>query len=135
VYHVKKEPVEPFMILKDGWNQLEEMNGNPTRWMSNNATIIIHSDSTRNAVLKFDACSFYRPRTLEIYNGKTLKNIQISTTNITSNYVPISLEKGENLIFLHVPEGSERPCDIPALKNIDSRELSIAIQGVRLIFY
>ncbi len=135
VYHVKKEPVEPFMILKDGWNQLEEMNGNPTRWMSNNATIIIHSNSTRNAVLKFDACSFYRPRTLEIYNGKTLKNRQITTTNITSNYVPISLEKGENLIFLHVPEGSERPCDIPALKNIDSRELSIAIQGVRLIFY
>ncbi|AKB73991.1 hypothetical protein MSLAZ_0730 [Methanosarcina lacustris Z-7289] len=134
VYHVKKEPVKPFMILKDGWNPLEKLNEKPTRWVSNNATIIIYSDNTRNATLNFQAFSFYRPRTLEIYNGKTLKNRQIITTDFSRVYTPISLEKGENLIILHVPEGFERPCDFPELKNSDNRELSVAIQEVQLTY-
>ncbi len=132
VYHVKKEPLKSFMTLKNGWNPLEEMHGKPTRWISNNATIIIHSDSARDTTLEFHACSFYRPKTLEIYNGKTLQNRQNVTTDFSAIYTPVSLEKGENIIRLHVPEGFERPCDIPELKNSDSRELSIAIQGVQL---
>jgi len=132
VCKVKKETVKSFMTLKNGWNPLEEMHGNPTRWVSNNATIIIHSDSTRNAILEFQACSFYRPRTLEIYNGKSLQNRQTVTTDFSPIYTPVSLQKGENLILLHVPEGSERPCDLPELKNSDNRKLSIAIQGVQL---
>lgn len=130
VYHVVKEHVKPFMVLKNGWNQLEEVNGNPTRWVSNNATIVVHSDSARETTLKFKACSFYRPRTLEVYSGETLQNKQTINTDFSEVYTSITLEKGENLILLHVPEGFERPSDIPELKNTDSRELSIAVQDV-----
>ena len=132
VYHVKKEPLKSFMVLKDGWNSLEEMNGEPTRWISNNATILIHSDNVRNATLNIEASSFYRPRTLEIYNDETLQDRQIISIDSSSISIPINLKKGENLISLHVPEGFDRPCDIPELKNEDSRELSIAVQEIQL---
>jgi len=132
VYKVKKEPAKSFMILKEGWNPLEELDKIPTRWISNNATILISSDSARNATLNFQACSFYHPRTLEVYNGKTLLDRQTINTDFSSIDIPISLKKGENLILLHVPEGFERPCDIPELKNSDSRELSIEIQKIQL---
>lgn len=132
VYHAKKEPLKSFMVLKDGWNPLEEMNGEPTRWISNNATILIHSDNARNATLNIEASSFYRPRTLEIYNGEILQDRQIISIDSSSISIPINLKKGENLISLHVPESADRPCDIPELKNEDSRVLNIAVQEVQL---
>ncbi|MEN6552451.1 MAG: hypothetical protein ABFC34_06135, partial [Methanobacterium sp.] len=132
VYHVKKEPLKSFMILKDGWNQLENMNGEPTRWISDNATILIHSDSARNATLNIQASSFYRPRTLEVYNDENLQDIQNITTDFSRISTTINLKKGDNIIRLHAPEGFDRPCDIPELKNEDSRELSIAIQEIQL---
>ena len=132
VYNVKKEPLKSFIVLKDGWNPLEEMNGEPTRWISNNATILIHSDNARNAILNIEVSSFYRPRTLEIYNGETLEDRQTINIDSSSISIPINLKKGENLIRLHVPESTDRPCDIPELKNEDSRELSIAVQEIQL---
>ncbi|AKB52081.1 hypothetical protein MSBRW_2828 [Methanosarcina barkeri str. Wiesmoor] len=132
VYHVKKEPLKSFMILKGGWNSLEKFDLEPTRWISNNATISICSNSSRNATLNFNACSFHRPRTLEVYNGKVLQDRQTISTVFSRTSIPISLKKGENLILLHVPEGSEIPSEIPELKSEDSRELSIAVQQVQL---
>jgi len=132
VYHVKKEPLKSFMVLKDGWNSLEKLNVEPTRWMSNNATILVYSNSSRNATLSFNARSFHSPKTLEVYNGKTLQDRQTISTVFSSISIPISLKKGENLILLHVPEGPESPCEIPELNSKDSRELSIAVQEVQL---
>ncbi|AKJ38907.1 hypothetical protein [Methanosarcina barkeri] len=132
VYHVKKEPLKSFMALKDGWNSLEKLNVEPTRWMSNNATILVYSNSSRNATLSFNARSFHSPKTLEVYNGKTLQDRQTISTVFSSISIPISLKKGENLILLHVPEGPEIPCEIPGLNSKDSRELSIAFQEVQL---
>ncbi|MEN6551453.1 MAG: hypothetical protein ABFC34_01055, partial [Methanobacterium sp.] len=132
VYHVKKEPLKSFMVLKDGWNSLEKLNIKSARWMSNNATILIYSNSSRNATLNFNARSFHRPRTLEIYNGNTLQDRQTISTELSSVSIPISLKKGENLILLDVPEGAESPSQIPELKSEDGRELSIAVQKVQL---
>jgi len=132
VYHVKKEPLKSFMVLKDGWNSLEKLNVEPTRWMSNNATILVYSNSSRNATLSFNSRSFHSPKTLEVYNGKTLQDRQTISTVFSSISIPISLKKGENLILLHVPEGPESPCEIPELNSKDSRELSIAVQEVQL---
>ncbi|WP_231592246.1 hypothetical protein [Methanosarcina sp. Kolksee] len=132
VYHVKKEPLKSFMVLKDGWNSLETLNLEPARWISNNATILVYSNSSRNATLNFNALSFQRPRTLEVYNGKTLQDRQTISTELSRLSVPISLKEGENLILLHVPEGADIPSNIPELKNEDSRELSIEVQNVRL---
>lgn len=132
VYHVKKEPLKSFMVLKDGWNSLEKLNIKSARWMSNNATILIYSNSSRNATLNFNARSFHRPRTLEIYNGNTLQDRQTISTELSRVSIPISLKKGENLILLDVPEGAESPSQIPELKSDDGRELSIAVQKVQL---
>lgn len=133
VYHVPNETVRPFMLLGDGWNRRENWNGTVTRWVSNNATILVYSGTAENAVLKLNSISLHSPKTLEVYNGETLQNKQMISTNLSTVNIPITLKSGKNTILLHVPEGTERLCDFPELKNNDTRELSIAIQEVQLI--
>ena len=67
VYHVKKEPIKSFMILKDNWYSREEWNGVPTRWMSNNATLLIYSNEKVNKNLSFRILSYHNPKNIEIY--------------------------------------------------------------------
>jgi len=133
VYHVPDETIRPFVLLGNGWNHRENWDGTTTRWTSNNATLLIYSGATEDAALKFKACSLHSPKTLEVYNGKTLQSKQIINTNLSTVNIPITLKSGKNVILLNVPEGTERPCDFPELKNNDTRELSIAIQEVQLI--
>jgi hypothetical protein len=133
VYRVPDETIRPFMLLGEGWNRRENWAGTSTRWISNNATLSIYSGVTENAALKFRACSLHSPKTLEVYNGKTLQSKQNISTNLSTVNIPITLKKGKNIINLNVPEGTESQCDFPELKSNDTGELSIAIQGVQLI--
>lgn len=133
VYQVPDETILPYMLLGDGWNRRENRDGITTAWVANNATILIYSDVTEDAVLKFKALSFHSPKTLEVYNGKALQNKQIVKTSLSTVNVPIDLKKGKNTILLHMPEGTERPCDFPELKSNNNAELSIGIQKVQLI--
>lgn len=133
VYHVPDETIQPFMLLGKGWNRLENWDGTMTRWISNKATLSVYSGVAENAVLKLNACSLHSPKTLEVYNGKTLQSKQNISTNLSTVSIPVTLNQGKNVILLNVPEGTERLCDFPELKNNDTRELSIAIQRVRLI--
>ncbi|WP_054864824.1 hypothetical protein [Methanosarcina barkeri] len=121
------------MLLGKGWNRLENWDGTMTRWISNKATLSVYSGVAENAVLKLNACSLHSPKTLEVYNGKTLQSKQNISTNLSTVNIPVTLNQGKNVILLNVPEGTERPCDFPELKNNDTRKLSIAIQRVRLI--
>ncbi|AKJ38052.1 hypothetical protein [Methanosarcina barkeri] len=133
VYRVPDETIQPFMLLGKGWNRLENWDGTMTRWISNKATLSVYSGVAENAVLKLNACSLHSPKTLEVYNGKTLQSKQNISTNLSTVNIPVTLNQGKNVILLNVPEGTERPCDFPELKNNDTRKLSIAIQRVRLI--
>lgn len=133
VYRVPDETIQPFMLLGKGWNRLENWDGTMTRWVSNKATLSVYSGVAENAVLKLNACSLHSPKTLEVYNGKTLQSKQNISTNLSTVNIPITLNQGKNVILLNVPEGTERPCDFPELKNNDTRELNIAIQGIQLI--
>lgn len=133
VYRVPDETIQPFMLLGEGWNSQENWDGTITRWMSNNATLSVYSDVAETAILKLSACSLHSPKTLEVYNGKTLQSKQIINSSLSTVNLPITLKKGKNVICLNVPEGTESPCDFPELKNNDTRELSIAIQGIQLI--
>lgn len=133
VYRVPDETIQPFMLLGKGCNRLENWDGTMTRWISNKATLSVYSGVAENAVLKLNACSLHSPKTLEVYNGKTLQSKQNISTNLSTVNIPVTLNQGKNVILLNVPEGTERPCDFPELKNNDTRELSIAIQGVELI--
>jgi hypothetical protein len=121
------------MLLGDRWNQLENWDGTATRWISNNATLLVYSAVAENATLKLKACSFNSPRTLEVYNGNILQSKQSINTDLNTVSIPITLKNGKNIILLNVPEGTERPCDFQELNNNDTRRLSIAIQDVQLI--
>ena len=133
VFKVRKETIKPFMALTEGWHGLEDWSGTPSRWMSDDATLMIHSDENRTADLSLQALSFYRPRTLEIYvNDLSQIWAEVPTEGFVMVNVPISLNKGANLVRFHVLEGCERPCDIPELKNKDERGLSLVVQNITL---
>ena len=44
----------------------------------------------------------------------------------------IELKKGNSRIRFHVPEGAERPCDIPDMKSGDCRCLSLAVKDISI---
>lgn len=117
--------------LGGGWHGLEDWSDTPTRWMSNDATLTIYSDDSCTAELSFQVLSFYRPRTLEIYIND-YPNIWAGVPNEGFVIVnaPINLNEGTNTVRFHVPEGYERPSDIPELKNPDDRCLSLAFQNI-----
>lgn len=121
------------LVLFNGWHGLEDWNGIPTRWMQDTATLGTLASSDITATLNFSVTSFHHPRNLEIYVNNQLAHRTTVPISSISVSIPIQLHKGENIIRLHVPEGGERPCDIPELNNRDTRWLSVAVQNVTLI--
>lgn len=136
VFEVKKTPLIQFTSLTgSGWHGLDDWNGTPTRWMENDATIMIYSPEDQNVDLSFKANSLHRPRTLEIYlNEHPQKRIKIRSNVFEKVYVTeIRLKEGSNIVRFHVPDGCESPSDIAELNNLDTRCLSIAIQDIKII--
>ncbi len=129
VYHVKKEPVKPFMALKDNWYTLEGWDGVPTRWMSNNATLIICSNEEANKTLSFRILSHHNEKNIEIYAGDNYfeETIPIDFTDIE---IPLALKKGENIIKFSTSEEYFSPAQTKG--DQDTRELSFAIQNITL---
>jgi len=120
------------VLLGDGWHGLENWGGTPTRWIQENATLFIESNADQQVELNFNTRSFHHPRTLEIYANDHLVQQTTVPTSFISVSSPIQLHKGENVIRLHVPEGAERPCDIPGSKSRDTRWLSVAVQNITI---
>jgi hypothetical protein len=119
------------VMLNEGWYAKETWNDKPTRWIGEEASIIVFSKEAESAKLKLYALSFNRARTLKIYvNG--IQSGQVCINN--SEFVPVnvSLNRGTNLILLHTAEGCERPRDITSMKNGDTRCLSLAIQNISI---
>jgi hypothetical protein len=116
-----------------GFHDIENWSGTPTRWMQQNATLMINSPANHTANLSLNALSFYRNRTLEISaNGVPIAQIAVPT-NFINVRVPVHLAKGDNTVLLNVPEGCERPTDIMELNNHDSRCLSLALQNLNIV--
>lgn len=131
IYEVKKEPITSFIVLNGGWHNLEDWGGIPTRWMPDDASLLVYSEKDCTADLSFNAVSFYRPRTLKIcINDGPWAYIEIPHENFVQVKTPINLNAGTNIIRFYVPEGCERPYDIPELNNKDGRWLSIAVRNV-----
>ena len=124
-------PSEMLGAFGPNWYGLEDWCGTPTRWMKNDAILIIYSDEVRNASLSFNALSFHRPRTLEIYvNGQPHIEAEVPIEGFVAVGLPIDLKKGVNTVKLHVPEGCDRPYDIVECN--DKRCLSLAIQNINI---
>jgi hypothetical protein len=116
----------------EGWHQMELWNGLPANWMKSNATLTIYSDRDMQAILNFSVQSFYTKRTLQVSYQDTLMAKAIVPTSFIALQVPIDLKRGTNQVRFDVPEGCNRPLDIPELNNIDGRCLSIAIQNLAI---
>lgn len=87
-------------------------------------------NTDQQVILSFNTRSFHQPRTLEIYaNDHSVQQTTVPTSFVSVS-TPIQLHKGENIIKLHVPEGAERPCDIPGSNSKDTRWLSVAVQNI-----
>lgn len=113
------------------WYNWEDWSGTPTRWMENDATLIITSLENRTAALNFNALSFYRPRTLNLYvNNQPHAWAEVPTEGFVMVKVPVDLNRGVNIVKLKVPEGCDRPCDITGCE--DKRCLSLAIQDIKI---
>jgi hypothetical protein len=119
-------------ILISGWHGAENWNTTTIHWMDADATIEVYSEENRDAVLRFQAQSFARPRSLEISSDAPPNAKLAITTNLVNIAEPIHLIKGQNLIRFHVPEGCEKPCDIPKLGSPDCRCLSVAVQNLNV---
>lgn len=130
VYHVKKEPVKSFMNLKDNWYNLEERDGIPTRWMSNDATLLMYSNEKVNKTLSFQALSYYSQKDMEIdveddHFERTI------FTNFTHVEVPVTLEKGANIIKFSTQGEIFSP--VQTGESQDERKLSFAVQNITLL--
>ena len=128
-YHIKKEPTMPFMNLKDNWYGLEEWNGVPTRWTSNNATLLIYSNEKVNKNLSFQTLSYHNPKIIEIQNGNHSYERSIPT-NLISIKTPLTLEKGGNVITFYTYDKCFSPAQIG--ESQDERELSFAMQNITI---
>nr|CBH38538.1 hypothetical membrane protein, dolichyl-phosphate-mannose-protein mannosyltransferase family [uncultured archaeon] len=129
--------IEGLSILKGyyGWHGMENWSGIPTCWMKNDSTLLVYSDENCTAMLSLQVISMYRPITLEIYIGDLLVSEEtVSNNGFITIKKQINLTTDTNFIRFHVPEGCERPLDIPELKNKDSRCLSLAFQNITLCY-
>ena len=122
---------KPSAAFIGDWHGLENWNGTSTRWIGRDAYLRIYSEKTGTAILSLKARSFFHPKTLEIYSGELLVKCT-EPTSITDINTPFHLKEGYNITRFHVPEGCERPCDIPELENRDSRYLSLAFQNITI---
>lgn len=122
--------------LAEGWYGLENWNGTPTRWMADDANLMIYLVENRTMNLSFKVASFCRPRSIEIHvNGRPHVWAEVLSENFIMVNVPmISLNGGANIVRFHIPKGCERPCDkqVPEMNNVDQRCLSVAVQDIRI---
>jgi arylsulfatase A-like enzyme/ubiquinone/menaquinone biosynthesis C-methylase UbiE len=121
---------QPHIEIANGWHYIEYFGSIPTRWIKNNAEIIIYSAENCEYKLCIKTMSFYSNSTLEIYANEEMVFRQIiSPESFVDVRATIHLKQGANIVRLHVPEGCQRPSNIPEMKNNDPRCLSLAIQG------
>jgi hypothetical protein len=132
VYTVDDTVPERFMVIDEGWDALENWHNTPTRWTSNNATISVYSPENIDSNLSFNVVSFYNPRTLQVCLNDELLHKQNIPTSFVEVEIPVELKEGENILKFYTPNGCQRPCDIPELKNRDSRCLSLAFQNITI---
>lgn len=112
------------------WDSDEIWSGTHTRWMSDNATLLIEGLQDQWISLHFRAISFNILRMLEIYSGNTLlSNVSIQTSFVPVN-VTLPLNMGTTEILFRMPDGAQKPSEIPGMNSSDNRSLSIALQNI-----
>ncbi|MGB9938729.1 ArnT family glycosyltransferase [Methanosarcina sp.] len=131
VYVVEVE--KSSVVFADGFYNVEYWDDKPIRWMESNSTFYLYSEKDMNTTLIMQVESFYREKTLKTYvNGKCVSRHNVPVGYFSNLASDVSVKKGMNTINLIVPEGSDKPCDVFEMDKEDTRNLSIAVQDIRL---
>jgi len=127
IYQVPLEPVEPFMTLGNGFSSLEILNGTRSRWISDNATILIHSGDKRTILMNFNVISSQQTRELHIFSGKLQIGSFSIPAQVTSFSTEVALHEGENDILFHVVADNTS-----TINDIGKQHPKIALQDIAL---
>jgi len=123
----------PAMALGENWYPLEDVEGTPFRWMSNEGTIYVNVASGGEYRLHFFAYPLGEARHLQVMvDGEPVGEFYVEEFQ---GYVtrPFFLGEGEwRSIRFHVREGCERPNELFGGGG-DFRCLSILFQGVDIL--
>lgn len=128
------------LFVNGGFYPVEYLDGAQIRWTTRNATIIYNSSSARDIDMRFEAISYNKPRTMQVYlNGELAHEQRIDAGpgsvrpfNFTSVTVPLKLEEGKNTIIIHSVEEPQSLRDISMFNQIDTRELCFALRNVTI---
>jgi len=125
-----KEKIQ-FIDYTTSWYALELWQSIPSRWLNNDGKILIYTNETKNVTLSFNVASFYKPRTLEIFNGDSIQGKELIPGHMVLIKKKIHVNKGFNVIRFHVPDGQDTLHDLP--KDLTSwRILNLGFQNITL---
>ena len=117
-----------FLTLGSNWHGVEMWDGIPTRWMSDNATLVAIAPEPTKAEISFSAKSFQTERAVEIFlNGKLLDSYQVDEAG-RSVSIPVSLLAGENVFTFSIPGGSTQPLDSGG-RSVAFQEIALHVEG------
>ncbi|HZQ08972.1 MAG TPA: hypothetical protein VFD70_20510 [Anaerolineae bacterium] len=138
VFAAPNAPLPPLVVILDqstntprlGWEPPESTEtAHPSRWMRNDAGILIYTRSPQTATIRMNAISLVQPRELQLF----LNNNLIATQTIHPNQqTPVSLslplQSGLNRLRLHSVQPPEQPSALGL--NNDPRFLSISFSDL-----
>jgi len=129
--------ISPYELFETGKDDLifgpnwygEEPDG---RWMSENSSVFLFSESEKEAHLTLDLVSYYEERDIEIYLNRNLVYSDLVTPSRTEITTPeIKLFKGENLVEFKTSKKCQIPAEIEDVE--DNRCLSFKFFNLELV--
>ena len=127
IYNPSDQSIKIYLNEDSGWYHLEDWEGVPTRWISNDASLQVHSIGVHEVTLRLKALSFRNPRTLEIYANGDRSARALVPSGFANIHCNIILKDGSNFIRFHVVED----CDMEG-QSKKNRCLSIAFQDITM---
>jgi len=124
---INRDPLQ-FEVM--GWYSEENWNGVPTRWMQQNASLLIYAEEPGPVTLQFRALGYHNEKTLIIFYDNTKIYEETIPQDFTEIKVPCFLQKGMNIIYLKILECCHKPSEVEG--NSDARYLCIAVQDLRI---
>jgi hypothetical protein len=122
-----------------GWFEEEKDNNQSWRWMTDQSTLVVYSDTEQNKTIQFDGSSFGYPRDLTLNGDGYYQVFRLNPENYTSITSSIHLKVGYTALQFDVPDGCTRPSDISDIigliigwKTNDTRCLSIQVRNMTI---
>ena len=130
------EPADPkavaYLVDRDGWYGTEISGNIVFRWMTSPAAIRVAASAPMKVRLVLTPHAAIQRSTLEIHTGEGLVGTYSVVPGETITTPPFSLQSGDNLVRLVVPEGNVIPAETYP-DSSDFRRLAIAIRQMQVI--